>query len=305
MVATGGRCKEVYLRAAPGRGRRVGPALVSRRGIVVVVLCAVAALSSGCGRSKSAATAGRHVTTATTKRRTPRGRPARVRNATPRPGWRPFVGPVPILVYHDLGSPPAAERYPGLYISDANFLAEMRWLHAHGYQAVTLDEVMNAWYRGGHLPAKPIVITFDNGYVPQATFAPRVLSRYGWPGVLNEITADHLAPWRLRHLSSIGWEIDSHSVNHPDLTTLPATELRYQLVASRRFLQRTLHVPVNSFCYPSSRYNATVVAAVKAAGYTNAVTENAGYATRSDPYLLDRFEIETGVSQLAADLTRR
>jgi len=212
---------------------------------------------------------------------------------------------VPILVYHDLGAAPASDPYPGLYVSDANFAAEMRWLDRHGYQAVTLDEVMDAWYRGGRLPAKPVVVTFDNGYVPQATFAPAVLSRYGWPGVLNEITKDHLANWRLRRLISLGWEIDSHSVTHPDLTTLSPSELRYQVEGSRRFLQRTFHIPVDSFCYPSSRYDAAVIDAVKAAGYTNALTENPGYATRADPFLLDRFEIEGGVSELAADLSSR
>jgi peptidoglycan/xylan/chitin deacetylase (PgdA/CDA1 family) len=212
---------------------------------------------------------------------------------------------VPILLYHDLGTPPASDPLPALYVSAADFSAEMRWLHGHGYQAVTLDEVMSAWYRGGRLPAKPIVITFDNGYVPQATFAPAVLSRYGWPGVLNEIIEHHLANWRLRRLLAIGWEIDSHSLTHPDLTTLPANQLRSQLVASRHFLQHTFHIPANSFCYPSSRYDPTVVAAVKAAGYSNAVTENPGYATRTDPYLLDRFEIEGGVSQLIADLSQR
>jgi hypothetical protein len=75
------------------------------------------------------------------------------------------------------------------------------------------------------------------------------------------------------------------------------------VVDSRRFLQRTLHVPVNSFCYPSNRYDAAVIEAVRAAGYTNALTENPGFATRADPYLLDRFEIEGGVAELAADLS--
>jgi peptidoglycan/xylan/chitin deacetylase (PgdA/CDA1 family) len=129
------------------------------------------------------------------------------------------------------------------------------------------------------------------------------MARYGWPGVLNEITENHLANWRLRYLISLGWEVDSHSLTHPDLTTLSAGELRYQLVASRRFLRRTLHIPVNSFCYPSSRYDAAVIAAVRAAGYTNALTENPGFATRTNPYLLNRFEIEGGVNQLAADLS--
>ncbi len=189
-------------------------------------------------------------------------------------------------------------------MAKAVFVAQMRWLADHGYQAVTLDEVMRAWYHSGMLPAKPIVITFDNGYPEQASFAPAVLSRYGWPGVLNEITAGHLHPVQLRRLAALGWEIDSHSVSHPDLTTLSPAELRYQVVASRRYLQRLLHIPVNSFCYPSSKYDPAVIAAVRAAGYSNATTENFGYATRDDPYQLPRFEIEggQGVAGLAADL---
>lgn len=279
-----------------------------RQGFIVVVVFVVVALLSACGGSSGttrAAGPARHggLGAARVKASAIGAHLGYVRNATPQPGWGPYTGPVPILVYHELGVPPASEPYPGLYVSDRDFTAEMRWLHLHGYEAVTLDEVMNAWYHRGTLPAKPIVITFDNGYVPQAKFAPAVMSRYGWPGVLNEITENHLANWRLAHLISIGWEIDSHSVTHPDLTAEAPSELRYQVVASRRFLQHTLHIPVNSFCYPSNRYNAAVIAAVKAAGYTNALTENAGFATRANPYLLDRFEIEGGVSQLAADLS--
>jgi peptidoglycan/xylan/chitin deacetylase (PgdA/CDA1 family) len=279
-------------------------------GLVFALACAgAAALLTGCGSSTS--TTRGAGTTLHRRRSGERSRPAphgprfhRVRDATPQPGWRPHTGPVPILVYHELGTPPASEPYPGLYVSDRRFIVEMRWLHRHGYQAVTLDEVMRAWYHGGTLPARPVVITFDNGYVPQATFAPTVLAKYGWPGVLNEITRNHLARWRLRRLVAIGWEIDSHSVTHPDLTTLSQRRLRYQLLASREFLRHTFHIPVHGFCYPSNRYDAAVVAAVKAAGYSDATTENPGFATPADPYLLDRFEIEGGVTQLAADLSR-
>jgi peptidoglycan/xylan/chitin deacetylase (PgdA/CDA1 family) len=274
--------------------------------LIPAFFCLAVLLVGGCGRAGT-------ITQATThhqrrpRSRSHRKRPEalRVRNATPQPTWRRYTGPAPILVYHELGKPPASDPLPGLYVSDANFIAEMRWLHQHGYQAVTLDELMSAWYHRGRLPAKPIVITFDNGYVPQATFAPKVIAKYGWPGVLNEITENHLANWRLRRLIALGWEIDSHSLTHPDLTTLSSSELRYQLVASRRFLQRTLHIPANSFCYPSSRYSPSVIAAVKAAGYTNATTENPGYATRANPYLLNRFEIEGGLNQLTTDLANR
>jgi peptidoglycan/xylan/chitin deacetylase (PgdA/CDA1 family) len=235
-------------------------------------------------------------------RRVKRARSSEVRNAHPQAGWKQYTGSVPILVYHELGTPPAGAPFPGLYVSDADFSAEMAWLHNHGYQAVTLDEMMHAWYHGGTLPRKPIVITFDNGYLPQITEAPHVMSHYGWPGVLNEITENHLHPAQIRSILKIGWEVDSHSLTHPDLTTLDASELQQQVADSRTFLRRTFHIPANSFCYPSSRYNAAVIAAVKAAGYTNAVTENAGYANSTEPFTLPRFEIESGVSQLSEDL---
>ena len=230
-----------------------------------------------------------------------------VANAKPQPGWKPYAGQkIPILVYHDLGTPPPGENFPGLYVSDSDFEAEMAWLHAQGYEAITLDEMMNGLFHGGTLPAKPIVITFDNGYIPQATFAPSILSRYGWPGVLNEITENHLSNARLQRLILLGWEIDSQSTNHlNDLTVASPGELHSQVFDSRHFLRTALRVPANSFCYPSNKYDATVIAAVKAAGYTDATTENPGFATPStDPFQLPRFEIEAGVSELQSDLAQ-
>jgi peptidoglycan/xylan/chitin deacetylase (PgdA/CDA1 family) len=212
---------------------------------------------------------------------------------------------VPILVYHALGNPPASEAYPGLYVSRREFRREMTWLARSGYQGVTLDEVEHAWYDHGALPAKPIVISFDNGYPEQVTFAPRVLGKYGWPGVLFEITVGHLAPSEIQPVIANGWEVDSHSATHPDLTALSGAELRKEVSGSRSFLQRTFHVPSNNFCYPSSLYNAATIAAVRAAGYTGAVTETPGYASRDRPFELNRFEIEggQGVASLAGDLS--
>ncbi len=228
------------------------------------------------------------------------GRPRRAEQ-----DWKPYTGPVPILVYHALGNPPVGAPFPGLYVSRPAFRAEMSWLHRQGYTGVTLDQVERAWYDHGRLPAKPIVITFDNGYPAQATFAPQVLSQYGWTGVLFDITLHHIRPSLVRNVIAHGWEVDSHSATHPDLTTLSGPALGFQVAGSRRFLQRTFGVPSDNFCYPSSQYNAATIAAVRAAGYVGAVTENAGYATRSQPYTLDRFEIEggQGVAGLAADLS--
>jgi peptidoglycan/xylan/chitin deacetylase (PgdA/CDA1 family) len=269
--------------------------------VVIAVAVTVVALNrGGSNASKPPVSSQVHRAPATTKKRKPVSE--LVRNATPQPSWHEYSGPVPILVYHALGPAPPGAAFPGLYVSYRDFKAEMAWLNSHGYQAVTLDEVMKAWYHGATLPSKPIVITFDNGYPQQVRFAPQVMAKYGWPGVLNEITVGHLPPSYIWPIVHRGWEVDSHSLTHPDLTAETAAGLQAQVAQSRAYLRRTFHIPSNSFCYPSSHYNAAVIAAVKAAGYTNATTENAGYATSTDPYLLDRFEIEAGVSELAGDL---
>ena len=93
--------------------------------------------------------------------------------------------PVPILMYHVIGDPPSGAPYPELYVSRPDFEAQMRWLARHGYQAVTQREVWNHWHRGGALPRRAIVITFDDGYRSVADRALPSMQARGWPGVLN------------------------------------------------------------------------------------------------------------------------
>ncbi|MGA8745631.1 MAG: polysaccharide deacetylase family protein [Solirubrobacterales bacterium] len=283
-----------------------------RRLLATLALLAVAALGvvaiavrSGAGSSRPSSTAGESTRGPSRGSGSPHRHSQLVRNARAQPGWQRHTGPVPILVYHALGTAPPTEAYPGLYVSPREFREEMGWLARSGYQGVTLDEVEHAWYEHGTLPPKPIVITFDNGYPPQVRFAPSVLDKYGWPAVLFEITVEHLTPPYIRPIIAKGWEVDSHSATHPDLTTMSGAELAYQVAGSRRFLQRTYKVPSNNFCYPSSLYDSATIAAVRAAGYTGAVTEHPGYASRNRPYELNRYEIEggQGVSGLASDLS--
>lgn len=307
MIAVAEQIPERFReRRAEARRRRASRRRVVAAGIAALAVAGgVAALliasssSSTSQRGRSAAAGGPARTGVANHHRS-----RLVRNARPQPSWKPYTGPVPILVYHALGTPPPSEAYPGLYVSRPEFKAEMSWLARSGYQAVTLDEVENAWYHGGALPRKPIVLTFDNGYPAQVRFAPAVLGKYGWPGVLFEITVGHLTSSYIKPVVSRGWEVDSHSATHPDLTTMSGPPLTYQVAGSRRFLQRKYQVSSNNFCYPSSLYNSAVIAAVRAAGYTGAVTETAGFASRDRPFELNRFEIEggQGVAGLAADL---
>ncbi len=219
--------------------------------------------------------------------------------------WRPHTGPVPILEYHVLGQPTPGAPYPELFVGRTEFADEMDWLDDNGFEAVTLADVQKAWYDKGKLPPRPVVISFDDGYRPQYTFALPELRKHAWPGVLNlKAEGSDLYTSNVEAMVRAGWELASHTISHPDLTTLDTATLRREVAGSRKLLQDTYGVPVDNFCYPAGRFSDRVIAAVRAAGYRGATTEVRGFASRDKPFELDRFEVlgSSGVVGIASFL---
>jgi peptidoglycan/xylan/chitin deacetylase (PgdA/CDA1 family) len=218
------------------------------------------------------------------------------RTPAPRIVSGPHRAPVPILMYHVISAPQPGAPYPELYTPKGVFAAQMRALAKRGYHGVTLAQVDDYWRRGYALPSKPIVVSFDDGYLSHYTHARPVLSALGWRGVLN-LETDNVRPGDLtarqvRGLIAAGWEIDSHTITHPDLRTLGDSQLRQELVGSRNYLRRHFRVPANYFCYPAGRFDARVVAAVKAAGYRAATTTQPGLASPKSPFTLNRIRVD-------------
>jgi peptidoglycan/xylan/chitin deacetylase (PgdA/CDA1 family) len=97
-----------------------------------------------------------------------------------------------------------------------------------------------------------------------------------------------------------GWELDTQGMSHADLITLDAAQLHYQVDTARQILRRRYDVPVDWFCYPSGHYDATVIAAVKAAGFVGSTTVIPGWANPSeDRYRLPRLRVLGGTSPAA------
>ena len=236
------------------------------------------------------------------------------RRAPDRPAVSPTAGrdmgrpgpprPVPILMYHVTTDPPADAPYPDLYVRRSEFEEQMQALKDAGYVAVTQQEVWDSWHRGGPLPDRAVVVSIDDGYLSNYLNARPVLRRFGWPAVLNlEIANLHqpewgLTPGKVRELIADGWEIDSHTITHPDLTTVDAARLTAEVAESRRRLQRAFGVPVNFFCYPAGRYDDATLAAVEAAGYLGATTVNPGLAEPDEGarFTLNRVRVNGGTS---------
>jgi len=208
---------------------------------------------------------------------------------------------VPILMYHRIEEPPSNSSADAVYfVSPKRFRQQMRALDYNGYTPVTMQQVWDYWHDEGTLPEKPVVLTFDDGTPGVVKNAAPVLRKYGWPAVLNVMTnnistSGHplaLTPDMVRELIDDGWEIDSHTASHPLLTQVSDSQLRRELVESRRILQEEFGVPANFFCYPGGDFDARVIAAVKAAGYLGAETVYPGAADPDRPYEMDRITVD-------------
>lgn len=193
--------------------------------------------------------------------------------------------PGPILMYHYIRSVDAASDPLGynLSVSPELFESHMAWLANDGYTGVDLQTLLRCTGRmpvlqaNQRCPASPVALTFDDGYMDAYTAALPILQRYGFRGtfyiVSNFVGQPGYMGWgELAGLRDAGMELGSHSVSHPNLTELDATELAHQILQSKADLEQNLHIHVTSFCYPSGAYNLTTEEQVGLAGFENATT---------------------------------
>jgi peptidoglycan/xylan/chitin deacetylase (PgdA/CDA1 family) len=225
-------------------------------------------------------------------------------SAAPPPALAP--GPnaarIPILVYHYVRVNPDPRDGMGfsLSVTPANFSAQMDWLAQNGYHPVTTADLV-AYMKGERgLPAKPIVITFDDGYSDFYTAAIPILRQHDFTAVAYVVSGfigrgGYMNAGELVSAQSAGFEIGSHTVDHVNLTKQSNDGLRYQLTASKEALERLLKRPVVSFCYPYGKYGQREADAVAAAGYENATSTLGGsYRTAANRFVWTRLYVKGG-----------
>ena len=198
---------------------------------------------------------------------------------------------LPILIYHRFGDYP--ERYQ---VTFTEFERQLDWLQANGYTTVTMSEVYDSIAGIGSLPARPVVLTFDDGWASQWRAAQAMTAR-GMRGVFFVTTRQNGLD--LATLASWGHEIGGHTISHPDLTTLSDWQLAQELTASRQQLQAWSGQSVDILAYPYGAYDARVIAAAQAAGYRGAVAAWGGtYLTPDRWWVEPRVEV-SGFHSLA------
>ncbi|MHB9031536.1 MAG: polysaccharide deacetylase family protein [Anaerolineae bacterium] len=236
---------------------------------------------------------------------TPTATPLPVPTATPRPLPTPDgverTIKVPILMYHYISAPPADADAVRLDLSlpPEKFEEQLIWLRDNGYETITFDDLILALQTGAALPPKPILLTLDDGYRDAYTNAYPLLLKYGMKATVFVITRlldennINFVTWDMAaEMSKHGISIESHTINHYDLSTLPEDRIVRELQESRTAIEAHTGQQVRILCYPSGAYNGEVIRLLPAAGYWAGTTTAQGiYHSNTNLWELSRVRI--------------
>ncbi len=186
---------------------------------------------------------------------------------------------VPILLYHYVGNNPNPKdlQRNALSISPDKFDAQMNWLSQNGYTPITLDTLWAIFNRQAQAPAKPIVITIDDGYIDFYTTAAPILRKYGFHSVAfiptGLIGGGYYMNWgQIQELQRTGLvSFEAHTVTHAYLPKLSWNQMLAELQNSKNTLSAQIGYPVNFIAYPYGAVNQIVVSAAQKAGFVGGV----------------------------------
>jgi peptidoglycan/xylan/chitin deacetylase (PgdA/CDA1 family) len=170
--------------------------------------------------------------------------------------------------------------------------SQLEFLASKGYVGATFTEAALEDHRG-----KVVAVTFDDGYRSVGELAGPILERFGFPGTVfvptrfmgstQPMAWDGIDEWvgtphehelmpmsweGLRSLAGAGWEIGSHTVSHPRLTTLGDDDLHQELVDSREECGRMIGTACRSIAFPYGDCDARVIEASREVGYSAVAT---------------------------------
>ncbi len=225
--------------------------------------------------------------------------------------WRLKRAGIPILMYHKIGDPPADSKLKKLWVSTEKFRRQMAYLADEGYHPITFKDIYAFWDKNVPLPANPVIITFDDGYANNYENAFPVLRDFGFRATLFVVvqtvgwdnrwhdpkteTRIPMISWaQLKELQKAGWEIGSHTMNHPNLQRIELKEVSAEMEKSRKIIGEFLDEvpPTLAYPYGSGADVPAIRDKAKDAGYRVAVSVHPGKWTieqfQKSPFELPR-----------------
>jgi peptidoglycan/xylan/chitin deacetylase (PgdA/CDA1 family) len=187
-------------------------------------------------------------------------------------------------MYHSIDVNP--QKGDRLTVTPEAFERQMRFFKEHKYNVISLEDAADIIKNKKKAPPRTVVVTFDDGYKNNYTYAFPVLKKYNFPAtifvVINDmgylggigLSWDEILAMQASNLITIG----SHTFTHPLLTevTSSSERLKNEIEGSKIALEAKLGRKVNSFCYPAGRFNEKIKQVVIEAGYKAAVVTNPG-----------------------------
>lgn len=182
--------------------------------------------------------------------------------------WRGKVSGLPVLMYHKIGTPPPGSKLRSLWVSPENFRKQVAWLLRNGFNPVTFSDLAAYAHKGAALAAKPVLITFDDGYRNNYTHAYPILSELGAKGnifLVHNTIGTHNAwhdPERESWVPMLTWEevkemqqsevmdFGSHTMTHANLTQVSLDSAAWEARESKLRLEDKLGREMACFAYP-------------------------------------------------------
>lgn len=93
---------------------------------------------------------------------------------------------LPVIMYHGFTSAGNATQY---VLSVSDFEQDMRYLSDNGFTAISSEELLQYFKFGMSLPEKPVMITFDDGYLNNLVFAYPIIKKYNVKVMISPIVS--------------------------------------------------------------------------------------------------------------------
>jgi peptidoglycan/xylan/chitin deacetylase (PgdA/CDA1 family) len=205
---------------------------------------------------------------------------------------------IPILTYHRV----LAKTLSNYDFTPVQLENQFRFLKSHGYQPITALQYVKYQKHSDLFPAKPVVLTFDDGHLSHYTKVFPLLKKYNFPATFFVCTSviskqnsskTQLTWSELSEMSKAGMDIESHTITHPYLDkSLPNEDYQsyikridYEFVNSKSSLETRLHQKVDLLAYPYGWFNSVVETEAQKAGYKGLFTVNWGTNTLTDNFI--------------------
>lgn len=211
------------------------------------------------------------------------------------------------LMYHRVSwLPPAPDALRrDLTVSPADLEEHLQYLTTNGYHTITAVDLWWSLDTGKPLPPKPVLLSFDDGYVDHRDVVLPLLRRYGMVGTFA-VTVNlvdkpgYMTRAMVRELADAGMDVESHATDHVSLNKLSYASQVYQLCTSRKILSEWTGKDVRHFVYPSGDYLPLPAGPLVGCGYLTGFRKDGGSIQSSNEMLALRRVRVRGQQGLAA-----